>query len=54
MKANIVGVFKDAYDRMLESDNGGLELELTIDSADWHDGSKITFHAAQVIESTLR
>ena len=49
VQTSIVEVFQDVYERMLDGEIQEL-LPLPEGASDWHDGSRITFHAAQVVK----
>jgi hypothetical protein len=50
VRMSMLEAFQDVYDRMLEGDIEEL-LPFPEGIPDWHDGSSITFHAAQVVKA---
>jgi hypothetical protein len=50
VRMSMLEAFQDVYDRMLEGDIEEL-LPFPEGISDWHDGSSITFHAAQVVKA---
>lgn len=50
VRMSMLEAFQDVYDRILEGDIEEL-LPFPDGIPDWHDGSSITFHAAQVVKA---
>jgi hypothetical protein len=50
VKADILPVFEDVCARKLENNIDEILYLLPEDAPDWHDGSRVTFHASQVIK----